>query len=101
MALLAAPEVEWRVRRDVEELGVLLPAYLRFVRGIVDSSDLPLNVSREILQQSRDVEAIRSGCTRRAAPSRIALTSRDSCRISRETLSGRSPESITPRTKRR
>jgi molecular chaperone HtpG len=41
----------------------LLPSYLRFVKGIVDSSDLPLNVSREILQESRDVEAIRKGCT--------------------------------------
>jgi molecular chaperone HtpG len=43
----------------------LLPAYLRFVRGIVDSNDLPLNVSREILQQSRDIDAIRAGVTRR------------------------------------
>jgi molecular chaperone HtpG len=43
----------------------LLPAYLRFVRGVVDSADLPLNVSREILQASRDVDAIRAGCTRR------------------------------------
>ena len=43
----------------------LLPAYLRFVRGIVDSSDLPLNISREILQESRDIEAIRAGCTKR------------------------------------
>src|SRR5688572_6913719 len=43
----------------------LLPAYLRFVRGVVDASDLPLNVSREILQQSRDVETIRAGCTKR------------------------------------
>jgi molecular chaperone HtpG len=43
----------------------LLPPYLRFVRGVVDSSDLPLNVSREILQQSRDVEAIKSGCVKR------------------------------------
>ncbi len=40
-------------------------AYLRFVRGVVDSDDLPLNVSREILQESRDVEAIRAGCTKR------------------------------------
>jgi molecular chaperone HtpG len=43
----------------------LLPAYLRFVRGVVDSADLPLNVSREILQQSRDVDAIRAGCAKR------------------------------------
>ena len=43
----------------------LLPAYLRFVRGVVDSADLPLNVSREILQQSRDVDALRAGVTRR------------------------------------
>src|SRR4051812_47703922 len=43
----------------------LLPSYLRFVRGVVDSADLPLNMSREILQQSRDVDAIRSGCTKR------------------------------------
>ena len=47
----------------------LLPAYLRFVRGVVDSNDLPLNVSREILQQNRDVEAIRAGCTRRVRSS--------------------------------
>ncbi|HWQ38849.1 MAG TPA: molecular chaperone HtpG [Burkholderiales bacterium] len=40
----------------------LLPAYLRFVRGVIDSNDLPLNVSREILQESRDVEAMRKGC---------------------------------------
>jgi molecular chaperone HtpG len=38
---------------------------LRFVRGIVDSNDLPLNVSREILQESRDIETIRAGCTRK------------------------------------
>src|SRR5918992_72360 len=43
----------------------LLPSYLRFVRGVVDSADLPLNVSREILQESRDVDAIRAGCTKR------------------------------------
>jgi molecular chaperone HtpG len=43
----------------------LLPAYLRFVRGVVDSADLPLNISREILQQSKDVDAIRAGCAKR------------------------------------
>ena len=43
----------------------LLPSYLRFVRGVVDATDLPLNVSREILQDSRDIKAIRDGNTRR------------------------------------
>jgi molecular chaperone HtpG len=43
----------------------LMPPYLRFVRGVIDSNDLPLNVSREILQESRDVEMIRAGSVRR------------------------------------
>lgn len=50
------------IMADAEQL---LPAYLRFVRGVVDSNDLPLNVSREILQESRDVRMIRDGCSRR------------------------------------
>ncbi len=49
----------------MEDAEQLLPNYLRFVRGVVDSADLPLNVSREILQESRDVRAIREGCTKR------------------------------------
>ena len=49
----------------MEDTRKLLPQYLRFVRGVIDSADLPLNVSREILQESRDMEAIRSGCIRR------------------------------------
>ena len=49
----------------MDDAEQLLPAYLRFVRGVVDSSDLPLNVSREILQESKDIEAIRGGCTRK------------------------------------
>ncbi|CAG4882260.1 molecular chaperone HSP90 family [Georgfuchsia toluolica] len=49
----------------MDDAEQLLPAYLRFVRGVVDSSDLPLNISREILQESKDIEAIRSGCTKK------------------------------------
>ncbi len=49
----------------MDDAEQLLPAYLRFVRGVVDANDLPLNVSREVLQQSRDIDAIRAGCTKR------------------------------------
>jgi molecular chaperone HtpG len=49
----------------MDDAGELLPRYLRFVRGVIDSGDLPLNVSREILQESRDVSAIREGAARR------------------------------------
>src|SRR5690606_34916517 len=49
----------------MDDADQLLPAYLRFVRGVVDSADLPLNVSREILQESRDVRAIRDGSAKR------------------------------------
>jgi molecular chaperone HtpG len=49
----------------MDEAESLLPAYLRFVKGVIDSSDLPLNVSRELLQESRDVKAIREGGTKR------------------------------------
>jgi molecular chaperone HtpG len=49
----------------MDDAEQFLPLYLRFVKGVVDSSDLPLNVSRELLQQQPEVEAIRSGLTRR------------------------------------
>ncbi|WP_322105818.1 molecular chaperone HtpG [Paraburkholderia sp. J41] len=49
----------------MDDAEQLLPNYLRFVKGVVDSADLPLNVSREILQESRDVKAIRDGVTKR------------------------------------
>ncbi|WP_049236504.1 molecular chaperone HtpG [Moraxella canis] len=49
----------------MEDAEQLLPMYLRFVKGVIDTADLPLNVSREILQESRDVKAIRDGNARR------------------------------------
>ena len=49
----------------MDDAEQLMPQYLRFVKGVIDSNDLPLNVSREILQESRDVRAIREGSTKR------------------------------------
>ncbi|HEY7804212.1 MAG TPA: molecular chaperone HtpG [Orrella sp.] len=49
----------------MDDAEQLLPSYLRFVRGVIDSADLPLNVSREILQESRDVRTIREGSAKR------------------------------------
>ncbi len=49
----------------MDDAEQLMPTYLRFVKGVIDSNDLPLNVSREILQESRDVKAIREGSTKR------------------------------------
>jgi molecular chaperone HtpG len=49
----------------LEDSGQLMPQYLRFVRGVIDSADLPLNVSRELLQGSRVVDNIRSNATKR------------------------------------
>ncbi|HEY5102586.1 MAG TPA: molecular chaperone HtpG, partial [Steroidobacteraceae bacterium] len=49
----------------MDDAEQFLPLYLRFIKGVVDSSDLPLNVSRELLQQDEEVEAIKSGLTKR------------------------------------
>jgi molecular chaperone HtpG len=59
--------VKLHIRRVfiLEDTGQLLPQYLRFIRGVIDSSDLPLNVSRELLQGSRVVDQIRSTATKR------------------------------------
>jgi molecular chaperone HtpG len=63
----AAHGLKLYVRRVfiMDDAEQFLPLYLRFVKGVVDSSDLPLNISREILQQDAEVEAIRSGLTKR------------------------------------
>ncbi|TCJ15029.1 molecular chaperone HtpG [Parasulfuritortus cantonensis] len=50
----------------MEDARKLMPAYLRFMRGVIDAADLPLNVSREILQQTKDMEMIRAGCVKKA-----------------------------------
>jgi len=49
----------------MDDAEALMPGYLRFVKGVIDSADLPLNVSRELLQESRDVRLIRDGSTKR------------------------------------
>lgn len=49
----------------MDDAEQLMPAYLRFVKGVIDSANLPLNVSREILQESRDVKAIRDGSVKK------------------------------------
>src|SRR5690348_18334342 len=49
----------------MDDAEAFLPTYLRFIKGVVDSNDLPLNVSRELLQQDPEVDAIKSGLTKR------------------------------------
>jgi len=62
----------------MDDAETLLPVYLRFVKGVIDSADLPLNVSRELLQESRDVKAIREGSTKRILSMLESLADSDS-----------------------
>ena len=61
----------------MDDAEALMPVYLRFVKGVIDSADLPLNVSRELLQESRDVKAIREGSTKRVLSMLEALADND------------------------
>ncbi len=61
----------------MDDAEALMPVYLRFVKGVIDSADLPLNVSRELLQESRDVKAIREGSTKRVLSMLEALADSD------------------------
>jgi len=74
------PGVKLYVKRVfiMDDAQELMPSYLRFVRGVIDSADLPLNVSRELLQESRDVRAIREGSTKKVLGMLEALADSDS-----------------------
>lgn len=61
----------------MDDAEQLLPMYLRFVRGVVDSNDLPLNVSREMLQSNRTIDAIRSGCVKRVLSMLESMAKKD------------------------
>ncbi len=61
----------------MDDAEQLLPMYLRFVKGVIDTADLPLNVSRELLQESRDVKAIRDGNARRVLTLLASLAGSD------------------------
>jgi len=71
----AARGLKLYVRRVfiMDDAEQFLPLYLRFVKGVLDSSDLPLNVSRELLQQDADVEAMKGGLTRRVLDMLVKL----------------------------
>lgn len=75
----------------MDEAEALMPTYLRWVKGVIDSSDLPLNVSRELLQESRDVKAIREGNTRRVLSMLEELAKKDKL----PTPSGEGADAVT------
>jgi molecular chaperone HtpG len=72
----------------MDEAEALMPSYLRWVKGVVDSADLPLNVSRELLQESRDVKAIREGNTRRVLAMLEDLAKKDVAPKAEESADG-------------
>ncbi|MFT7401325.1 MAG: molecular chaperone HtpG [Hydrogenophaga sp.] len=72
----------------MDEAESLMPSYLRWVKGVVDSADLPLNVSRELLQESRDVKAIREGNTRRVLALLEDLARKDKAPVTAEGADG-------------
>lgn len=61
----------------MDDAKQLLPSYLRFVRGVVDSDDLPLNVSREILQQNKTIDSMRAGCSKKILDLLSAMASNE------------------------
>ena len=67
----------------MDDAEQLMPVYLRFVKGVIDSNDLPLNVSRELLQESRDVKVIREGSTKRVLSMLEELANADEQEIGR------------------
>jgi len=79
----------------MDDAEALLPTYLRFVKGVVDSADLPLNVSRELLQESRDVKAIREGCTKRVLGMLEDLAKHDKLPEATTVGAGASAEGVT------
>ncbi|WP_019429640.1 molecular chaperone HtpG [Limnohabitans sp. Rim47] len=79
----------------MDEAEALMPSYLRFVKGVVDSADLPLNVSRELLQESRDVKAIREGCTKRVLSMLEDLAKHDKAPEASEGASAATTEGVS------
>jgi molecular chaperone HtpG len=79
----------------MDDAEALLPTYLRFVKGVVDSADLPLNVSRELLQESRDVKAIREGCTKRVLGMLEDLAKYDKAPVGKDGVTDATTEGVT------
>ena len=79
----------------MDDAEALLPTYLRFVKGVVDSADLPLNVSRELLQESRDVKAIREGNTKRVLSMLETLAKNDKLPEAAIEEAGKSTDGVT------